>query len=264
MTRCRSPIQKSARSAWPMPCEPESACSARNGADEATTWISAWASRRAMRRSARLGSKAVETTPPSVASPIWRFAGTPVRWLGRWQCGREVAFYEHLADLSCVPALLGRVGDTGYLRAFVAGHPLSHERPLPDGFWPRLDIAMQEVHRRGVAYVDSNKPENVLVGDDGHPYLIDFQIAWRCGPRADHALGRWWLARLQREDLYHVLKHKRRFARQSMTPTELERVRRRSLLIRAHRVINQPYRMVRRPLLRWLRRTGRVLSSGSN
>jgi hypothetical protein len=193
-----------------------------------------------------------------------RFAGTPLRWLGRWQCGREVAFYQHLADLSCVPALLGRVGDTGYLRAFVAGHPLSHERPLPDGFWPRLDIAMHEVHRRGVAYVDSNKPENVLVGDDGHPYLIDFQIAWRCGPRADHALGRWWLARLQREDLYHVLKHKRRFARESMTPTELESVRRRSLLIRAHRLINRPYRMVRRPLLRWLRRTGRVLSSGSN
>jgi len=49
----------------------------RNGADEATTWISAWASRRAMRRSARLGSKAVETTPPSVASPIWRFDYVP-------------------------------------------------------------------------------------------------------------------------------------------------------------------------------------------
>jgi len=28
---------------------------------------------------------------------------------------------------------------------------------------------MREMHRRGVAYVDSNKPENVLVGDDGFP-----------------------------------------------------------------------------------------------
>ena len=193
-----------------------------------------------------------------------RFAGAPLRWLGRWQCGREIAFYRHLADLSCVPTLLGRVGDTAYLRSFVAGHPLSHERPVPEGFWPRLDAVMREVHRRGVAYVDSNKPENILVGDDGYPYLIDFQIAWRCGPRADHAFGRWWLARLQREDLYHVLKHKRRFGRESMTPTELESVRRRSLLIRVHRVINWPYRMMRRLLFRWLRRTGRVLSSGRN
>jgi hypothetical protein len=61
-----------------------------------------------------------------------------------------------------------------------------------------------------------------------------------------------------------VLKQKRRFARESMTPDELESVRRRSLLIRAHRLINRPYLMVRRPLFRWLRRTGRVLSSGSN
>jgi len=193
-----------------------------------------------------------------------RFAGAPLRWLGRWQCGREVAFYHHLAGQSCVPALLGRVSDTAYLRAFVAGHPLSHARPVPDGFWPQLDSAMREVHRRGVAYVDSNKPENILVGDDGRPYLIDFQIAWRCGRGADHALGRWWLTRLQHEDLYHVLKHKRRFGRESMTPTELERVRRRSVLIRVHRAINRPYRMLRRPLLRWLRRTGRVLPSGSN
>jgi hypothetical protein len=193
-----------------------------------------------------------------------RFAGMPLRWLGRWQCGREVAFYRHLTGVACVPALLARVGDTAYIRAFVAGRPLSHEHAVPDVFWPRLDAALRAVHDRGVAYVDANKPENVLVGDDGHPYLFDFQIAWRCGPRADHALGRWWLARLQREDRYHVLKHKRRFARGLMTHAELASVRRRSLLIRAHRVINRPYRMLRRPLFRWLRRTGRILPSGSN
>jgi len=104
----------------------------------------------------------------------------------------------------------------------------------------------------------------VLVGDDGQPYLFDFQIAWRGGGRAGHALGRWWLARLQREDRYHVLKHMRRFASELMTPAELASVRQRSGLIRVHRVLNRPYRMVRRPLFRWLRRTGRVLPSGSN
>jgi hypothetical protein len=191
-----------------------------------------------------------------------RFAGAPLRWLGRWQCEREVALYQHLSGLACVPALLARVSDTAYLRTFVAGHPLSSASAVPDGFWSRLEAAMGEVHRRGVAYVDSNKPENVLVGDDGHPYLIDFQIAWQCG--ADHALGRWWLARLQREDLYHLLKHKRRFAPDAMTQAELTTVRQRSVLTRAARLLNLPYRMVRRPLFRWLRRTGRVLSSGSN
>jgi predicted Ser/Thr protein kinase len=192
------------------------------------------------------------------------FAGAPLRWLGRWQCGREVGFYRHLHGVACVPALVDRVADTAYLREFVAGRPLSGAHPVPHEFWPRLEAAMRAVHERGVAYVDLNKPENVLVGDDGHPYLFDFQIAWRCAPRARYGLGRWWLTRLQREDHYHLLKHKRRFGRDAMTPTELTRVRRRSALIRAYRVLNQPYRLVRRPLLRWLRRTGRILPSGSN
>jgi len=190
------------------------------------------------------------------------FAGAPLRWLGRWQCRREVGFYRRLAGLACVPALLGTVGETAYLRAYVAGHPLSRERPVPDGFWSRLDAAMREVHRRDVAYVDSNKPENVLVGDDGQPYLIDFQIAW--GRRRGLGLGTWWLARLQHADRYHMLKHKRRFSPDSMTPEELASVRRRSALIRAHRVLNRPYLAMRRRLFRWLRRTGRVLPSGSN
>jgi hypothetical protein len=192
-----------------------------------------------------------------------RFAGAPLRWLGRWQCRREVGFYRRLAGLPCVPALLESFGETAYVRAFVAGHPLSRRGAVPDGFWPGLDTAFREVHRRGVAYVDANKPENVLVGDDGRPYLIDFQIAWggRARPRG---VGQWWLERLQREDLYHLLKHKRRFSPHLMTPEELARVRHRSLLIRAHRVLNRPYLVVRRRLFRWLRRTGRILPSGSN
>jgi hypothetical protein len=192
-----------------------------------------------------------------------RFAEAPLRWLGRWQCRREVRFYRRLAGLPCVPAFLEPFGETAYVRAYVPGHPLSAQRAVPDGFWPRLDAAMHEVHCRGVAYVDANKPENILVGDDGRPYLIDFQIAWggRARPRG---LGRWWLDRLQREDLYHLLKHKRRFGPHLMTPDELARVRQRSLLIRAHRVLHRPYLVVRRRLFRWLRRTGRILPSGSN
>jgi hypothetical protein len=57
-----------------------------------------------------------------------RFAGAPLGWLGRWQCAREVALYRHLAGLSGVPMLLDRVGETAYLRAFVAGHSLSQAR----------------------------------------------------------------------------------------------------------------------------------------
>ena len=49
-----------------------------------------------------------------------------------------------------------------------------------------------------------------------------------------------------------------------MTSDGLTSVRQRSVLICLHRLLNHPYHMVRRPLFRWLRRTGRVLSSGSS
>src|SRR5262249_25494074 len=121
---------------------------------------------------ARAVLKAYRTAP---------FAGAPLRWLGRWQCGREVAFYQHLAGLSCVPTLVGRGSAAAYLRAFAPGGRPADGPPVPAGFWSKLEGAMRAVHDRGVAYVDSNKPENVLIGEDGLPYLIDFQIAWRCG-----------------------------------------------------------------------------------
>src|SRR2546430_17679060 len=55
-----------------------------------------------------------------------RFGGAPLRWLGRWQCAREAAFYRHLSGLAGVPALLDRVGDTAYLAAFGVGHHPAH------------------------------------------------------------------------------------------------------------------------------------------
>jgi len=62
------------------------------------------------------------------------FAGAPLRWLGRWQCGREVGFYRYLTGLACVPPLLARVGDTAYLRAFVAGRCRARAlSPTPSG-----------------------------------------------------------------------------------------------------------------------------------
>jgi hypothetical protein len=189
------------------------------------------------------------------------FAGVPMAWLGRWLCGRELHFYRRLADLPNVPPVLGTVGPTGLVHAYVEGRPLSRDRPVPDGFFAQLRALFAEVHRRGVAYVDTNKPENILLGDDGRPHLIDFQISWDGGGRWWPA--RWWLRRLQAEDVYHLLKHQRRLRPDEMTPGEVERAARRSLLIRLHRLFATPVRRVRRAALGHLRAAGRILPEGS-
>jgi hypothetical protein len=192
------------------------------------------------------------------------FAGLPLEWVGRWLCRRETRFYEALSDLPSVPSVLGRVGTTGFVHEFVPGRPLSRNRPVPDGFFAELSHLLDELHRRNIAYVDTNKPENILLGDDGKPHLIDFQISWDLRDFGDWWLTRAILRRLQGEDRYHTLKHKSRLRPDELTPEEKERVGRTSPWIRLHRLITRPYFKFRRRTFARLRGAGRLAEEGSN
>jgi hypothetical protein len=191
------------------------------------------------------------------------FMGFALEWLGRWLCRREVRFYATLADLPNVPPLLGRVGGTGFVHGYADGRPLARALPTPDGFFDRLVALLREMHRRDVAYVDAHKPQNILVGADGRPYLVDFQISWDLAELGDWWLNRWWLRRLQHEDLYHALKHKKRMRPDETTPEELAIATRKSVLIRLHRFVTAPYFKLRRTTFARLRASGRLLPEGS-
>jgi hypothetical protein len=191
------------------------------------------------------------------------FAGLPLLWLGKWLCRREQRFYRRLHDLPNVPRLLATIGETGFVHEYVIGRPLSKDRPVPDGFFDQLQGLLEELHGRDMAYVDTNKPENILLGDDGRPHLIDFQISWDLHELGNFFLHRWWLRHLQREDGYHILKHKRRLRPDELTAEEAERAGRKSLLIRMHRFIFRPYFLIRRHTFKRLRESGRLLPEGS-
>ena len=59
---------------------------------------------------------------------------------------------------------------------YVAGHPLYRCEPVPDDFFPPARLAGGDAPTadglRGPA-----QARNILVGDDGRPHLIDFQIS---------------------------------------------------------------------------------------
>jgi hypothetical protein len=190
------------------------------------------------------------------------FAGLPLEWVGRWLCARELRFYRRLADLPNVPAVLGTVGRTGFVHAYVEGRPLCKDRPIPDGFFAQLMDLLAELHRRDVAYVDTNKPENILLGDDGRPHLIDFQISWDLS-RGRGRLNRWWLGVLQGEDLYHVRKHRRRLRPDELPEHDRAPEERASPWIRLHRLLTRPFKVVRRRTMSKMRQAGMLLPEGS-
>lgn len=196
------------------------------------------------------------------------FLFVPLAWLGRALAEREARMYRLVDDLEGVPRFLGTWSTTGIVHDFVAGHPLQPKERVADDFFDRLQTLLTRVHERDIAYADLEKRENILVDEEGHPALIDFQISWHWpepgGPPAGwlrwlpHGLGRRMLKSLQNSDRYHLQKHRRRHRRDQMSALEIERSYELSRGIRWHRRFSDPIRRARRALLQRL--TGRVRS----
>ena len=191
------------------------------------------------------------------------YAGIPLLWLGQWLCNRETRFYRACQDLPNVPQLLGRVGKTGFVHAYVPGRPLCKDHPIPDALFSELFDLLETLHQRNIAYVDTNKPQNILQGQDGHPHLIDFQISFGLHDFGNNILTRAILRRLSKEDRYHILKHKRKLRPDLLTETERAAAKKVSWFIKAHRLITKPYFLIRRRTFKRLRESGQLAPEGS-
>lgn len=179
------------------------------------------------------------------------FLGLPLRWLGRTLANREIAAFERLGDLDGIPRLIARHGRTGLIREFIEGHAMQKGERVPDAFHSRLRRLVEAIHTRGMAYVDLEKCENVLVGDDGNPYLFDFQIAWCWSKRRG---GELWPLRsirawLQAGDRYHLRKLQRRTRPDQLSPDELAASYRKPWYVSAYDRVTRPYTWCRRRVL---------------
>lgn len=182
--------------------------------------------------------------------------GIPMRWLGRRLAAREKRFLTRLADLPNVPAVLGAVTADGKwlphaaARRYLPGHPLTSGERVSETFFPELRFVLETMHKRGMAYIDLHKRENILVGENGRPYLIDFQISFD----ATRPWFRWLPGRrrllgiLCGSDLYHLEKHVIRH-QPNQSDTEATIAKHRPWWIRAHRLIARPFRELRRRAL---------------
>lgn len=129
------------------------------------------------------------------------------RWIARLLLRREVRALAILSGLCAVPQLLG--GDSQasgeLLRSWCEGEPLWAARELPQDFFDRLRDLVLAMHLRHVCHNDLHKENNILVDREGHPHLVDFQLA------SVHSRGGWRFRRRSAEDLRHVEKHRRRY-----------------------------------------------------
>jgi hypothetical protein len=177
--------------------------------------------------------------------------GLPLGWIGRLHAWHESAVFQEVHDLQIVPRYTGRWGKHGLTHEYIEGHPLEKGERVADDFFPRLAEGLVEIHRRGLAYVDLEKCENVLVGVDGRPYLFDFQISWRW-PFAflrGSSPVTWIARRFQAGDRYHLTKLQLRTRPDLFTPEELARAKRKPFLVRVHGGLTRPLTLLRRFVL---------------
>ena len=226
------------------------------GAATAPGMAAEWAVERVLKRDAlgrvelvtRNGVRAVRRVACGGRLPLSRA-------VARVLLARERRALGALDGLAGVARVLDDGNDDGneagvLLRGFVPGVPLCLATTLPRDFFERLEELARALHAHGVCHNDLHKEANVLVGDDGYPALVDFQLA-----SVHRRRGRAFDVRA-REDLRHVWKHRAHYLRGLGEPDAPHALPPRSFVAEA-------WRRCAKPLVRRLTRAlGDELASG--
>ncbi len=194
---------------------------------------------------------APDNPPIAVTCRDWSTARWWAAPLASYLARRELRALRRLGALPGVPRLVA-TRPRALLRTYLSGSPMQVGAPRDPGYFRRARRLLMALHRRGVVHNDLAKEPNWLVRPDGSPAVVDFQLA-SVGPRRGA-----WRRMLAREDLRHLLKHKRTYCPDALTDVERRLLAHPSEAARAlRRTIKPPYNLVTRRLLRWSDNEGR-------
>jgi hypothetical protein len=153
--------------------------------------------------------------------------------------------------LNIGPELLW-AGRRALVRGFIDGVALHLAKPHGDvAYFRSAKAALRRLHRAGICHNDLAKEQNWLRGADGRCYVTDFQLAACFKSRSR-------LFRIAAyEDLRHMLKHKRSYAPEALTPMERKILARKSAVARIWLMTGKKvYRAITRGIFNFTDREG--------
>ena len=145
--------------------------------------------------------------------------------VGRFLVWRERKAYKRLKALKGVPTFYRDIDGLALIVEEIRGRSMENlekEIHLSEDFFKLLRVLVKEVHERGLAHCDLKRASNVLLGDDGKPYIVDWsssisQRECRVFPlRAIY--GRFLL-----DDFNAIIKLQLRHCPESISPEEKKR-----------------------------------------
>jgi len=177
--------------------------------------------------------------------PWWSFG------VARHLFARERKALDLAMGLQVGPELLW-AGRRALVRGFIDGVALHLAKPHGDvAYFRSAKQALRRLHRAGICHNDLAKEQNWLRGTDGRCYLTDFQLAACFSTRSR-------LFRIAAyEDLRHLLKHKRSYAPEALTPKERKILARKSAIATIWLMTGKKvYRAITRGLFNFTDREG--------
>lgn len=171
--------------------------------------------------------------------------GRGLGWLARLLAGRERVALERAAGIRGIPAVHA-VDHEHLVRGYLPGAAMHLARFDSGPYFRDALRLLRQMHRRGIAHNDLAKEANWICMPGNRAGIVDFQLASISPQR------RWLFRVLAREDLRHMLKHKRHYAPERLTQRQRRLLESPSMFARFWRRGFKPvYHLVTRRLLGW-------------
>lgn len=142
------------------------------------------------------------------------------RWtIGLWLIQNEWKVYSRLTGIEGIPRAIARIDRFAFVTEYISGSPIRRGEELPPSFFADLAKVLREIHSRGVVHLDLRHKGNILVSEEGKPFMIDFNSSFSFGEKG--LLRRFLFPVLRWVDYGGFLKLKERVSPSLMTPEEL-------------------------------------------
>ncbi len=134
---------------------------------------------------------------------------------------REFGALKNLIGIKGVPQLRGKVDRYAIVMEHIDGKNLSEVESgtLKNDFYDSFSKVVCDIHSRGVAHCDLRSRGNIIVGNDGHAYIIDFAACVYKG-RGINPFTRLIFREFSRADRNAVLLNKKRLSEELLTDEE--------------------------------------------
>lgn len=136
---------------------------------------------------------------------------------------RECKALNKLSDVSCVPNLLSQPTSRSFLMTYHQSEQitkLENYQPEWPEFFEKLQAAIDQIHRAGVAHNDLRNPTNTLVTPNGEPILVDL-VACFCRGKRWNLPNQWMFSKFSQVDLSAITKIKSKVAKELITDTDI-------------------------------------------